>query len=106
MNDKSNTINIVVKVETIEETVCGQGLFLELVHSHHKSPKLMDGVTWKPSIVTLKKANDGLTRYVQKTQLVIWFEIRNEIEGQVHQAKNQQISWQCEDAIWVQIWKS
>ena len=42
----------------------------------------IDGVTWKSVMVSLKKASDDLTKYIQKAQFVIDFEIKNLIEGQ------------------------
>ena len=39
-----------------------------------KSPHI-DGVTWEPAMVSLKKASDGLTKHTQKPQFGIGFEI-------------------------------
>ena len=43
--------------------------------------------TLDPVINSLKKASDGLTKYIQTAQFVIGFEIKNEIEGQCQSSR-------------------
>ena len=40
----------------------------------------INGVNWKPVMVSLKKASNGLAKYMQKVWLGISFKIKNEIE--------------------------
>ena len=45
-------------------------------------PHHIDGVPWKLAMVSLTKTNDSPTKYVQKVQFDILFEIKIEIERQ------------------------